>query len=132
MLHEVTHQIQTCEKRGFGRKKQVPDTVLTSEPWADSKITSFFCHPDVQCSMKAVGLLLIEDGIDRPLLDMCPLAVYPGLVREQIQADIRVCAIVAEAEYVPAGNRCTQRVPIQNWLAILIEEKIIRLFNDRN
>lgn len=52
-----------------------------------------------------MALLVIEERIDRPLLDMCPLAVYPGLVGEKIQADIRVCAVVTEAEYIPAGNR---------------------------
>ena len=54
--------------------------------------------------MNPVSLLVIEDRIDCPLLDLCPLAVNPGLVREKIQADIRVCASLTEAEYVPAGN----------------------------
>lgn len=58
--------------------------------------------------MNPVILLVIEDRVDRPLLDMCLLAVSPRLVREQIQADIRVCAILTAGEQVPVGTRDTQ------------------------
>lgn len=45
-----------------------------------------------------VGLLVIEGGIDCLPFDVCFLAVSPGVVREQIQADVRVCASFTEAE----------------------------------
>lgn len=45
-----------------------------------------------------MSLLVIEGRIDGPLFDMCLLAVSPGLVREQIQADVRVCAIFTAGE----------------------------------
>lgn len=55
-----------------------------------------------------MSLLVIELRVDRPLLHVRLLAVPPGLVREQIQADVRVRAFVAAREKVPVGNRGTR------------------------
>lgn len=56
------------------------------------------CFLSCKCVMNPKSLLVIEDRIDCPLLGLRPLAMYPGLVREEIQADIRVCAILTGAE----------------------------------
>lgn len=51
-----------------------------------------------------LSLLLVEDGVDRPLLHMCLLAMSPGLIWEQIKADVRVCAVLAAGEEVPVEH----------------------------
>lgn len=49
--------------------------------------------------------LVVEDGVERPLLHMGLLAVPPGLVGQQVQADVRVCAVFTAREQVPAKGR---------------------------
>lgn len=56
-------------------------------------VTKCFFHNNTDCGMNCVISLVIEHGVDCPLLDVRLLAVSPGLVREQIHADVRVCAI---------------------------------------
>lgn len=55
--------------------------------------------------MSVLDLLFIEDGIDHPLLDMRLLTMLPGLVGEEIQADIRVCAVLTAGQQVPVWER---------------------------
>lgn len=57
------------------------------------------------CGMKPVVSLVIEDGVDRPLLHVGLLPVPPGLVGQQVQADVRVCAIFVAREQVPASGK---------------------------
>lgn len=56
------------------------------------------------CGTKAVVSLVVEDGVDRPLLHVGLLAVPPGLVGQQVQADVRVCAVFTAREQVPASG----------------------------
>lgn len=49
--------------------------------------------------------LVVEDGVERPLLHLGLLAVPPGLVGQQVQADVRVCAVFTAREQVPAEGR---------------------------
>ena len=51
-----------------------------------------------------VTLLLIEDRVDRPLLHLCLFAMSPGLIWQQIKADIRVCAVLTAGEEVPGEH----------------------------
>lgn len=61
-------------------------------------VTERFSHNNVDSGINRVISLVIEHGVDRPLLDVRLLAVSPGLVREQIHADVRVCAILTAWE----------------------------------
>lgn len=55
--------------------------------------------------MNQVSVLFIEDRISCPLLDMRLLTMLPGLVGEEIQADIRVCAVLTAGQQVPVWER---------------------------
>ena len=57
------------------------------------------------CRVNPAILLVVENRVDCPLLYLGPLTVSPGLVREQIKADVRVCAILTAAKQVPVENR---------------------------
>lgn len=60
-------------------------------------------NQNVCCRLNGT-LLLVEDRVDRPLLHMCLFAMSPGLIWEQIKAGIRVCAVLAAGEQVPAEH----------------------------
>lgn len=49
--------------------------------------------------------LVVEVGVDRPFLHVGLLAVPPGLVGQQVQADVRVGAVFTAREQVPASGR---------------------------
>lgn len=48
--------------------------------------------------------LLVEDGVDRPLLHMGLFAMSPGLIWEQIEAGVRVRAVLTAGEQVPVEH----------------------------
>ena len=50
-------------------------------------------------------LLLIERGVDVPLLHLRPHAVPPGLVRQQVQADVGISAVLIARDQVSSPNR---------------------------
>lgn len=56
-----------------------------------------------QCRFNLTSLLT-EDRVDSALLDMCLLAMSPGLIGEQIKADIRVCTVLTAGEQVPVEH----------------------------
>lgn len=92
----VAHQTQTyCT----GQEASIKMSYKGSLRHCDTgSVTKCFPHNNDDCGMNRVISLLLEHGVDCPLLDVCLLAVSPGLVREQIHADVRVCAILTAWE----------------------------------
>lgn len=89
-LPGVKHQIQTCKRKTLSNPLDISDR-----------------YSPFKCRWSTSILLLVEDGVDRPLLHMRLFAMSPGLIWEQIKAGVRVRAVLAAGEQVPAGNRGT-------------------------
>lgn len=59
----------------------------------------------VRCRLSTEILLLVEDGVDRPLPHVRLFAMSPGLIWEQIKAGVRVRTVLTAGEEIPAGKR---------------------------
>lgn len=63
--------------------------------------------------MKPFVSLVVEDWVDHSLLHVGLFAMPPALIGQQVQADVRVCAIFAAWKQVPAGEHTSENDRLQ-------------------